>query len=128
MGLQKFRFDREGEPYPNGGVPVYTDWVGGPSLAAVRNCKIVGVDVPERTAYVQGEPDTFFSIPAKVKIFGKTATGWLGQDPEDKDTHSLVFHLHTDEQEWVLVEVARRAEEIEKGPEQGKKHHGRDTE
>jgi hypothetical protein len=78
MGLQKFRADESGEAYPNGAVPHYTRWMGGPTLALVRNCPIVGVDnVSPRTVYVRDHADTYFSVPAACKIKGKTIRGSL---------------------------------------------------
>lgn len=79
MGLQKYRADKAGSKQSDGAVPYYTDWVGGPSLALIRNCRIEGIDriaygdLAPRTVYIQGEPDTYFSIPAacEARIDGK---------------------------------------------------------
>jgi hypothetical protein len=73
------RLDREGEPEPNGSVPVYADWMGGPSLAAVRNCPVNGTDA-RRSARVTGEPDTYFSQPATVSLNGRRVRGFLARD------------------------------------------------
>lgn len=74
MGLQKFRADKPEKPRPNGSVAWYTRWVGGPSLALVRNC-----DTPfgPRTVYATGEPDTWFSVPAACSFKGRTVRGYL---------------------------------------------------
>jgi hypothetical protein len=77
MSLQKYRADQMGEKLPNGSVPWYANWAGGPSLALVRNCPIETLNVSARTAYVRGEADTFFSIPAAVKIGGGKVVGYL---------------------------------------------------
>lgn len=75
MGLQKYRFDRDGEAESNGSVPVYTDWMGGPSLAGVRQCPCEGYGT--RTVYIQGEPDTYFSQPAAIGAKGKRVKGFI---------------------------------------------------
>lgn len=92
MGLQKYRADYAEEPCRNGAVAWRTRWVGGPTLALVRNCPVEGDLLPPRTVYVRGEPDTFFSVPAACRFRGQTITGWLGcQDGE------WLFHVHTDQ-------------------------------
>lgn len=76
MGVQKFRFDKTGEPAPNGAIPLYAVWMGGDSLAGIRNCPCD--DHGTRTVYVTGEPDTFFSQPAAIQVKGRRVTGWIG--------------------------------------------------
>jgi hypothetical protein len=76
MGVQKYRFDKIGEPAANGAVPLYTEWMGGPSLAGIRNCPCG--DYGARTAYVTGEADTWFSVPAAIQVKRKRITGWIG--------------------------------------------------
>ena len=93
MGLQKYRSDRAGDVCANGAVPYYADWLCGPSLALVRNCPVSNVaGVTTRTVYVQGEPDTYFSQPAKALIFGHPMRGSLCRD-ENGDP---VFHVYYD--------------------------------
>lgn len=82
MSLNKYRMDRNGDVQPNGSQPVYTDWIGGPSLAAVRNCPIYGRE-ERRTVYATGEADTWFSIPAACRIAGKTQRGCLAIETVD---------------------------------------------
>lgn len=48
------------------------------SIAAVQNCQCE--DGVRRTVYATGEPDTFFSIPARVSVKGKTVAGYLTTD------------------------------------------------
>jgi hypothetical protein len=72
--LQKFRADEAGELCKNGAVPWYTRWMGGPSLALIRNCP---TPFGPRTVYIQGEPDTFFSVPAACSRKGKRVMGYL---------------------------------------------------
>lgn len=80
MGLQKYRADKEGPKQKNGGIPWYTEWMGGPTLALIRNCKIVNADISPRTVYVRGEPDTYFSIPGACVYKGKTIKGFITTD------------------------------------------------
>lgn len=84
MGLQKYRADIKGEAYPNGAIPYYTKWIGGPSLALVRNCPIrntvIDTGVSARTVYVRGEPDSYFSQPAACVYKGRTLRGYLTSD------------------------------------------------
>lgn len=94
MGLQKYRNDLVGEPYPNGSVSCYAKWIGGPSLALIRNCP-VETRIPEpsiepRTVYIQGEPDSYFSQPAACKYKGKTLRGYISFSTDGKT--GPVFH------------------------------------
>jgi hypothetical protein len=46
--------------------------------------KALCADGVRRTAWIAGEADTFFSIPARVKVKGKTVAGFVtGRDRED---------------------------------------------
>jgi hypothetical protein len=79
MGLQKYRADRVGETQSNGAVPWFTDWMGGPTLALIRNCPIQNrPEVSPRTVYITGIADTYFSIPAACRVRGKVIKGWVG--------------------------------------------------
>lgn len=73
MGLQKYRADKQGQTQSDNAVPWYSNWIGGPSLALIRNCP---TPYGPRTVYIRGEPDTFFSIPAacEVRLNGKRIT------------------------------------------------------
>lgn len=75
MASLKFRVDAE-ETNEHGQTIGRTVWMGGPSLARVKGA--VCDDGTRRTAYVTGEPDTFFSIPARVNIGKRSVSGWLG--------------------------------------------------
>jgi len=86
MGLQKFRFDKEGTKHPNGSIELITQWMGGPTLAGVKNCP---TEFGPRMVYITGEPDTFFSIPASCKYKGKTYKGFVTSDET-----GLVFHVY----------------------------------
>lgn len=79
--MQKYRFDREGKPCPNGAIPIYSEWMGGPSLAGIRNCP-TNLNGDARTVYITGEPDTFFSIPAACRMFGCYVKGFVTSDDD----------------------------------------------
>lgn len=75
MASLKFRVDTE-EVNEHGQTVGYTLWMGGPTLA-----RIIGAvcdDNQRRTAYITGEPDTFFSVPARVNVGKRSVSGWLG--------------------------------------------------
>lgn len=90
MSLQKFRADQAGNKQLNGGTPFYANWMGGPTLALIRDCKIENIDLLPRTVYVRGEADTWFSIPAACVSKGKTITGYITTD----DNREYVFRAH----------------------------------
>jgi hypothetical protein len=95
MGLQKYRADTAGQKQSNGGTPYYTNWIGGPTLALVRECAIENAPFmpvyPKRTVYVRGEADTYSSIPAACLYKRKTITGYITTD----DAREYVFRAHT---------------------------------
>ena len=96
MGLQKYRADTSDPPDANGAVAYHASCFGGhhTPLALVRNCPIKS-DNPEltpRTIYAQGEPDTWFSIPAACTFKRRTITGWLGCEDGQ-----WLFHAHTNQ-------------------------------
>lgn len=89
MGLQKYRADCS-ETQKDGAVKWLTNWIGGPSLAKIVNCRAENLHgSPRLTVYITGEPDTWFSIPAKASYLGKTLNGYVTGD----DDGNLVF-LH----------------------------------
>jgi len=63
--------------YPNGSESVLSP---GPfsQLWAVKHCPCV--DGVARRARITGQPDTFFSVPAQVKVKGVTVTGFVTSD------------------------------------------------
>lgn len=78
MSMKRYRFDRTGEAEPNGSVPVFSDWHGGPTLAGVHNCPCP--DGKRRTVYVLGEADTYFTVPAAISIRDRRIKGFLTHD------------------------------------------------
>lgn len=86
MGLQKYRADKADPPCGNGAIAWFSDW-GDPTLALVRNCP---TPFGPRTVYATGEADTWFSIPAKCSVKGKTITGFLTREDGE-----WAFRAHT---------------------------------
>ena len=87
MAWQKYRADTS-KTQTDGAVAWSAQWMGGPSLARVNNCRLANLagDM-RRTVYVTGDADTWFSIPAVCKIAGATVRGYLTGD----DDGNLVF-------------------------------------
>lgn len=75
MGIQKYRFDKTGTADANGAIPLHTVWMGGEPIAAIRNCPCGAYG--RRMAYVTGEADTWFSMPAAIQVRGKRIKGSL---------------------------------------------------
>jgi hypothetical protein len=72
-------------------------------LRAVRNCPVAFGDdhaTVRRNIQITREPDTYFSIPARVKLGGKWFAGFIGMDSGADHAEGYVFHL--------LNESARR--------------------
>ena len=59
----------------HGQTAYYARWLGGHTLAKVRNA--VCPDGTRRMAYATGEPDSYFSIPARIRVRGTIARGFL---------------------------------------------------
>ena len=77
----------------DGSILWFADWMGGPSLSKIENCRIENLHgEPRVTAYVQDDPDTYFSQPAKCYLFGKVLVGYLTGDNSGGNT---VFHAQT---------------------------------
>lgn len=90
------RMDREGKRNADGSRPVYADWIGGPTLSAVRNCRVVEAErwnaarrgcadagvVPQcrRSVRVTGEPLTVWALPAVASVGGRRRRGELRWD------------------------------------------------
>jgi len=74
MASLKYRVDVEQEN-EHGQFIGSARWMGGPTVARIRNCRCD--DNVNRTAYVTGEPDTFFTLPARVNIGKQSLKGYL---------------------------------------------------
>ena len=103
MGLQKLRADVMGATEHNGSVPYYAKWIGGPSLALIRNCpvetRIPDAPIEPRTVYIQGEPDSYTTQPAACKYRGRTLRGFITMDPT---RDGYVFHTTLNPQQEQL--------------------------
>jgi hypothetical protein len=84
--MSKYRCDTS-ETQADGAVLWYSQWLGGPTLAKITNCRVDLVGDMRRTVEITSEPDTFFSIPARTKIGGKHVNGYVSCD----DDNNLVF-------------------------------------
>jgi len=76
MSMQKYRADRF-EAQADGAHVWYADWMGGPSLSKISNCRMDIAGEPRATVYITGEPDTFFSIPAVCSYRGCHVRGYV---------------------------------------------------
>lgn len=80
MGMQRYRADTK-ERQPDGAVVWSAQWMGGPSLAKIDNCRLANlVGDMRRTVYITGEADTYFSIPAVCNLMGCSITGYVTSD------------------------------------------------
>jgi hypothetical protein len=86
MASLKYRIDVE-EQNEHGQLIGSAKWMGGPTVARIKGA--VCDDGQRRTAYVTGEPDTWFSVPARVNVGQRSVKGWLGCDDG-------LWHFHGD--------------------------------
>lgn len=85
--------------HPNGAVSFHTSPPFS-SLARVENCPCE--DNVRRLVYIIGEPETFFSVPACVRVKGKVVSGFV-------TSHSGVDAHGIDPTKEGLVFVAKRS-------------------
>lgn len=83
--MLKYRADSK-KRESDGAVCWYAEWMGGPSLSKVENCRTNLEGDPRVTAFVTGEPDTWFSIPAVCSYRGCRVVGYI-----TRDDNGLVF-------------------------------------
>jgi len=93
MSIAKYRSDVKDAPCANGSIMWRTKWMGGRTPAKVENCPIDG-DMTPRMVYVQGDADSFFSIPAACSYKGKRVNGWLEFNSDDDG--GWLFHPNKD--------------------------------
>ncbi len=90
--MQKFRADRAATQ-SDGAILWCAEWMGGPSLARINNCRWESLNKePRVTVYITGEPDTFFSQPAVCSYKGRRVRGYVTSDGDRAG--ALVFR-HT---------------------------------
>lgn len=80
MGMQKYRADKS-KAQADGATLWFADWLGGPSLAKIENCRLIDLVGDMRaTVYITSEPDTYFSIPAVCSLKGCRVKGYVTND------------------------------------------------
>jgi hypothetical protein len=89
--MQKYRADVS-ERQNDGAIVWRTDWIGGPSLAKIENCRMNIAGEPRVTAYVTGEADTWFSIPAVCSYKGCRVRGYITGDDDGELMFRVVFY------------------------------------
>ncbi len=88
MGMQRYRADKT-TPQADGATLWRTEWLGGPTLAKIENCRLENLVGDMRAnVFITGEPDSYFSQPAVCSLFGKRVRGYVTSD----DNGNLVFH------------------------------------
>lgn len=92
MGLQKYRADKS-EKQADESIQWFANWMGGPSLAKIENCRIHESEL-RRMVYITSEPCTFFSQPAACKVKGKTVRGYITSDDSGMIFHAMDSHKH----------------------------------
>ena len=70
----RYRCDTS-RPNPDGSTSHYAEWFGGPTLAKISDC--LCEDGNRRTVEITGGPDSFFSVPAAVRVKGKRIKGFI---------------------------------------------------
>lgn len=89
MGLQKYRADSS-SPQGDGATLHYANWIGGPTLSKITNCRIENFpDKPRGTVYITGEADSYFTIPAAMSYKGKTVRGFV-----TSENGMIYFHAY----------------------------------
>lgn len=90
--MQRYRANTS-ETQPDGAKLWYSNWLGGPTLAKIENCKLESLQGDmRRTVYITGEPDTYFSIPAVCKIAGCRVKGYVTGDGEGNTVFRHVYY------------------------------------
>lgn len=79
MTLQKYRADTS-LPQSDGATLWFAEWMGGPSLSKIVNCRIDSHPGLRLTVYITGDPDTYFSQPAATRRRGKYVAGFITRD------------------------------------------------
>jgi hypothetical protein len=64
----------------DGAIAWFSKWMGGPTLSKVQNCRLHLAGDMRRSVSVDGEADTYFSIPASCSIAGCRVKGYLTTD------------------------------------------------
>ena len=76
----RFRADTQ-TAQPDGATLWHANWMGGPTLARIDNCKLDNMAGDMRaTVHITGHADTAFSIPAMCSIKGCKVRGYVTGD------------------------------------------------
>lgn len=71
----------------------FAQWLGGPTLAKVRNCRLVNLQGDmRRTVTITGHADTWFSIPAECRIAGCHVRGYVTSDDDGNAVFRHVYY------------------------------------
>ena len=90
--MQKYRADRS-ETQADGSIQWFADWIGGPTLSKIQNCRLENLQGDmRRTVYITGDADTYFSIPAVCKIQGCRVKGYVTFDDEGATVFRHVYY------------------------------------
>jgi len=90
--MQKYRADTFVKN-EDGSISWFAQWMGGPSLARINNCRINGSEA-RRAVYITAEADSYFSIPAACKVRGKYVKGYVTSDDSGNIFHAMDSHKH----------------------------------
>lgn len=90
--MQRYRADISAKQ-ADGATVWCTQWLGGPTLAKVVNCRLENLagDM-RRTVYITGEPNTWFSIPAVCKVAGCRVKGYVTNDDDGNAVFRHVYY------------------------------------
>ena len=86
MGIQKYRADKAKPVCDNGAIEWYSEWSFGPTLAMIEDCPIGNTDW-HQYVYIQGEADTYFTIPAAINVRGRRVMGFVTRDESGPTFH-----------------------------------------
>ena len=76
----RFRSDKS-KTQPDGAKLWFAEWMGGPTLAKIENCRLENLEGDmRRTVTITGHADTWFSIPAECSIAGCRVKGYVTSD------------------------------------------------
>jgi hypothetical protein len=75
----KYRSDFSTEQ-DDGAIAWFSKWMGGPTLSKVQNCRVNLAGDMRRSVSIDGEADTWFSIPASCSIAGCRVKGYITTD------------------------------------------------
>jgi hypothetical protein len=88
----RFRCDKS-QQQPDGAILWRSEWMGGPTLAKVDNCRLANLagDM-RRTVTITGHADTFFSLPAECSIAGVKVKGYVTGDDDGNTVFRHVYY------------------------------------